>query len=122
MSLASLSATSTPRVSFAASMAATVAASAAVPVEGIADGTARITATVGVASGIAEITVQNPDRAVLVALYEATDGPNWRDDTNWLSDAPLGDWYGVETNASGRVVRLDHSVAHNPPPQVADTV
>ena len=47
------------------------------------------------------------DRAALVALYEATDGPNWRHNTNWLTDKPLGEWYGVTTNADGRVVRLD---------------
>ena len=46
------------------------------------------------------------DRAALVALYEATDGPNWVHSTNWLSDAPLGDWYGVNTDSSGRVVSL----------------
>ena len=44
-------------------------------------------------------------RAVLVALYEATDGPNWNNNTNWLSDAPLGEWYGVTTEA-GRVTEL----------------
>ena len=37
------------------------------------------------------------DRDVLVALYNATDGPNWRFKTNWLSDAPLREWYGVST-------------------------
>ena len=47
------------------------------------------------------------DRAALVALYNATDGPNWNDNTNWLTDAPLGEWYGVETDTSGRVVTLD---------------
>ena len=47
------------------------------------------------------------DRAALVALYNATDGPNWVNNTNWLTDAPLGKWYGVETDASGRVVSLD---------------
>ncbi len=46
------------------------------------------------------------DRDVLVALYNATDGPNWPDNTNWLTDAPLGEWYGVYTDASGRVARL----------------
>ena len=76
-------------------------------VEAVAEGTARITATSGDASGVAEITVENPDRAALVALYEATDGPNWIDNTNWLTDAPLGDWYGVEADASGRVVELE---------------
>ena len=78
-------------------------------VEGIAEGTARIRAMVGDASGVAEVTVENPDRAALVALYNATDGPNWVDNTNWLSDALLGEWYGVETNASGRVVEIDLS-------------
>ena len=28
------------------------------------------------------------DKAVLVALYNATGGVNWTDNTNWLSDAP----------------------------------
>ena len=46
------------------------------------------------------------DRKALVALYNATDGPNWVNNENWLTDAPLGDWYGVDTNESGRVVRL----------------
>ena len=46
------------------------------------------------------------DRAVLEALYHATDGPNWRDSTNWLTDAPLGEWSGVETSADGRVREL----------------
>ena len=38
------------------------------------------------------------DEAALVALYNATDGSNWRNNTNWLTDAPLGDWAGVSTN------------------------
>ena len=46
------------------------------------------------------------DRDVLVALYEATDGPNWTDNTNWLSDAPLNSWYGVNANSNGRVTYL----------------
>ena len=47
------------------------------------------------------------DRDILIALYETTDGPNWLNSDNWLTDAPLGEWYGVDTDASGRVVRLD---------------
>ncbi len=49
------------------------------------------------------------DRDILIALYEATDGPNWVNNENWLSNAPLGEWYGVDTDASGRVVQLDLS-------------
>ena len=48
----------------------------------------------------------SPDRAVLVALYEATDGPNWKNNENWLSDRPIGEWRGVTTDRSGRVTRL----------------
>ena len=46
------------------------------------------------------------DRAALVALYNATDGANWETNTNWNSTEPIGDWYGVTTNANGRVTRL----------------
>ena len=45
------------------------------------------------------------DREALVALYNATDGENWKNSDNWLSDAPLGEWTGVTTN-DGRVVHL----------------
>ena len=76
-------------------------------VHGVAEGTATITATAGDARGTAEITVENPDRAALVALYHATGGRNWTHRDNWLSDAPLKDWYGVEVNAEGRVISLD---------------
>ena len=78
-------------------------------VRGIAEGMATITAMAGSASGTSEITVANPDRAALVTLYNVTDGPNWVNNENWLTDAPLGDWYGVDTDAAGRVVRLDLS-------------
>ena len=47
------------------------------------------------------------DRDVLVALYNATSGASWTDNTNWLSDKPIGEWYGVTTDAYGRVTRLE---------------
>ncbi len=49
------------------------------------------------------------DREALVVLYNATDGPNWDDDENWLSDAPLDEWKGVATSDDGRVTELDLS-------------
>ena len=48
----------------------------------------------------------DPDRGVLVALYNATDGDNWTVRTNWLSDRPVGEWYGVTTDGDGRVTGL----------------
>ena len=47
------------------------------------------------------------DRAALVALYNATAGANWTNNTSWLSDAPLEEWYGVTTDDDGRVTELD---------------
>ena len=47
------------------------------------------------------------DREALVALYNATDGENWKYSENWLNDAPLGEWQGVTTNDDGRVTVLD---------------
>ena len=46
------------------------------------------------------------DREVLEALYHATGGPDWINRTDWLSDAPLSEWFGVVTDGSGRVTRL----------------
>ena len=76
-------------------------------VRGVTEGSATITATSGSAQGTSGITVVNPDRAALVALYEATGGPDWVNNEDWLTDAPLGDWYGVDVDGSGRVFQLD---------------
>ena len=47
------------------------------------------------------------DRTALVAFYNATGGDDWKENDNWLTDAPLDDWHGVETDDSGRVTALD---------------
>ena len=76
-------------------------------VTALAEGRTTVTAATGDVQGTAAISVENPDRAALVALYEATDGPNWLDSENWLTDAPLDEWYGVDTDSFGRVVGLE---------------
>ena len=66
---------------------------------------------------------QLAERNGLVALYEATDGPNWKNNTNWLSDKPLDEWYGVATNKDGSVIQLELSnnrLAGIIPPQVGN--
>ena len=75
-------------------------------VRGVAEGTAEITAATGNVRGSARITMFSPDRAPLVALYDATDGPNWVRSDNWLTDKPLAQWHGVTTDTSGRVIWL----------------
>ena len=72
-------------------------------VQGVGEGTAEITAATGTVREVARLTVFNPDRAPLVALYNATNGPNWVKADNWLTDKPLWQWDGVGTNARGRV-------------------
>ena len=41
-----------------------------------------------------------------MALNNVTGGPNWKNSTNWLTDRPLGEWYGVTANSDGRVTEL----------------
>ena len=50
------------------------------------------------------------DQEALETLYDATGGfIFWENTTNWNSNAPLDQWYGVDTDGSGRVIRLDLS-------------
>ncbi|WP_419936493.1 Ig-like domain-containing protein [Candidatus Palauibacter sp.] len=75
-------------------------------VHAIGDGSAAITATSGMSSGHARITVvEDSQRMALEAFYRSTGGEEWINQGNWLTDAPLGQWYGV-TAREGRVVSL----------------
>ena len=80
-------------------------------VTAVKNGTATVTAASGSASASATITVSavddSKDRDALVALYNATNGPGWVKNDNWLSDAPLSTWHGIWTDASGRVQGLE---------------
>ena len=50
--------------------------------------------------------IRDTDRETLVAIYDATNGEFWARRQNWLSNAPIGTWHGVTTNANGRVTEL----------------
>ncbi len=97
-------------------------------VVGTGAGSAIITATAGQASGsaaaTASLTPADRDRAVLESLYEATNGPGWEQKTNWLTDAPIGQWHGVTTDSSsGAVVELvlwNNRLAGALPPQIGN--
>ncbi|CBN75537.1 conserved unknown protein [Ectocarpus siliculosus] len=47
------------------------------------------------------------DRAALLALFIATNGPSWTTSTAWGTAAPLGEWYGVTVDDDGRVSQLE---------------
>lgn len=77
-------------------------------VTAVANGMTQIIARSGSTTGRITITVMGPDleRETLVKLYNATDGENWSNKDGWLSERPLGAWYGVRTNENGRVKKL----------------
>ncbi|MCY4661517.1 MAG: hypothetical protein OXF93_17175 [Acidobacteria bacterium] len=58
------------------------------------------------AAGVQATRDSADDREALEALYHAAGGPDWIDRTNWLSNQPLGTWFGVQTEG-GRVTSLD---------------
>lgn len=51
-------------------------------------------------------TVSQAERDALIVFYNALDGPNWGDNTNWTTTAPVRDWAHV-TTAGNRVVGLN---------------
>ena len=74
----------------------------------VSSGTADITASAGEVSQSVAVMVMlpSPDRETLIAIYNATDGPNWTQQDNWLSETPISTWYGVTTNDMDRVTGL----------------
>ena len=57
------------------------------------------------------------DREALVTLYNTTNGDNW------LSDAPIGEWDGVNTDGEGRVTELrlrDNALSGEIPPELGN--
>ena len=47
------------------------------------------------------------ERNALMALYNATNGDQWKTRTGWGTLQPLNEWYGVTTDAGGHVVKLE---------------
>lgn len=43
------------------------------------------------------------DRKALEALFDATGGLEWQNNTGWKTDPDLGGWHGVAVNEQGRV-------------------
>ena len=65
---------------------------------------------------------RTPDQEALVALYKSTDGANWNNNTNWLTDLPLNRWHGVST-VGDRVTALhlgDNGLWGEIPPELGN--
>ena len=67
--------------------------------QGWLDGIPRHNGTGGLCAPLTE-------REILASFYWITGGPQWANNSGWLSDAPLSAWYGVETDGAGRVLEL----------------
>ena len=87
----------------------------------------RITVAMAVSLLLTQSLAAQPadrtDRAALTALFRATGGSGWVNSRNWLSDRPLGEWHGVETDAAGRVIRLvlfSNGLSGRLPPALGD--
>ncbi len=52
------------------------------------------------------VEVADPQRAILAAFYESTGGDGWQRRDNWLTDAPLRQWYGLGTDVHGWVTSI----------------
>lgn len=63
------------------------------------------------------------ERDALAAFYHATGGDSWKQRDNWLTSAPVEDWYGVAVHAgsSGRVYSIDlrdNGLSGSIPPEI----
>ncbi len=80
-------------------------------VTAVFNGTTQITATSSSVRQSARISVDisgtgpqpSIDREALISFYNATGGPDWTNRSNWVSNTPIGTWYGVTADADGRV-------------------
>ena len=49
------------------------------------------------------------ERKALIALYQAMGGDQWTNNSNWCSDLPISEWYGLGVNEEGFVTYISLS-------------
>ena len=99
-------------------------------VTGIKVGKTTITAKSGDKQSTCEVTVVAPayvakERAALIAFYNANNGDQWGyNGTNWCSDRPLREWYGIDMTEDGKHVSViwinDDNLYGTIPKEIAD--
>ena len=87
----------------------------------LAEGSIEITATLKGLSASVPLITATPDKIALLALFRSANGALWIKSANWQTDAPLGEWYGVELDQQGRVQTLtlsQNNLAGSIPPEI----
>jgi len=68
--------------------------------------------------------VLEQDSLALVAIYKSTNGDEWTDNTNWLSDSSVSTWKGISVSIAGdRVTQIDladNNVTGTIPSEIGD--
>lgn len=89
-------------------------------------GKIQVTGT-GTNSGLSRTIVvkqleSTKERDALIAFYKATNGDQWKDNTNWCSDKPLSEWKGVwMKNGSVESIQLyNNNLSGHIPPEIGD--
>ena len=62
-----------------------------------------------VAGNVYKVKTVLQEKESLLALYETANGEGWNNNTNWGSDRPVGEWYGVTTDEYGWITAIDLS-------------
>ena len=66
----------------------------------------KVLKTITVIQGNAQEEEIAKEREALIAFYHATNGDQWKNNTNWCSDKPVSEWYGL-TIENGYVTQLN---------------
>jgi len=72
----------------------------------------------------AQLAPKEADYKALKALYDATNGDNWKNKSGWFSGNVSSSWYGI-TVSGGRVTKIslyDNQLKGNIPPEIGELV
>lgn len=65
-----------------------------------------------ISSGRIFSQVTRQDSLALIDFFNSTKGPSWSNHTNWLSNMPVGQWYGIVVK-NNRVEKISFELANN---------
>ena len=60
----------------------------------------------GSGSGSGSGSGMSEQREALIKIYNAAEGDGWYMNTNWCTDVPVGQWFGVTADENGNVTKL----------------